>query len=81
MVKVWKSDHNLKILDWVLGWLLWMIIQGKTSRLLDRETPRGSKDIPKMETLTMLAIKQELQGSVMSSKAVVPNQQEVSVAI
>ena len=61
MVKVWKSDHNLKIPDWVLRWLSWMIIH-KKSKLLDRVTPGYSKDIPQMEALVVLAIKQQLQG-------------------
>ena len=53
----------------------------KISELLDREAPRGSKDVPQVGTSAVLVIKQEQQNLVMPVHAVVQNQQEVSVVV
>ena len=53
----------------------------KKSELLDRETPESGKDFPQVGTSAVLAMKQELQGLIMSVEAVVQNQQEVYLAV
>ena len=80
MVEVWKSNHNLKVLDWVHRWLTWMIIHKKHLNYW-RWTQEISKDILQMGPLAVLAIKQEPQGLIMPMQAVVQNLQEVSVAV
>ena len=58
-----------------------MISHEKTSELLDREAPKGSKDVPQVGTLALLAIKQEPQNLVMPVHAAVQNQQEVPAVL
>ena len=80
MLKVERSNHNLKIPGWVLRWLLWMITHKKYLSYWT-EIQEGNKDIPEMGTLPVLAIKQESQSLVMPAQAAVQNHQEVSVVV
>ena len=53
----------------------------KTSKLLDRKTPKGIKNIPPIGTSGVMAMKQEPQCLIMLAQAVVQNQLEVSVVV
>ena len=58
-----------------------MTTHKKMSELLDREVPKGIKNIPQVGTSAMLATKQEPQKLVMPAKVAVQNQQELSAAV
>ena len=53
----------------------------RTSELVDREAPKGSKYFLQVGTSAVLAVKQEPQNLVMPAQAAVQNQQEVSAAV
>ena len=49
------------------------------SKLLDREVPKNSKDVPQVETSAVLVIKQEPQNLVTPAQAAVQRSLEASV--
>ena len=53
-----------------------MTTHEKHSELLDREVPKGSNNIPQVETSNVLVVKQEPQKLVMPGQVAVQNQQE-----
>ena len=48
------------------------------SKLLNREAPKGSNNIPQVGTSAVLEMKQEPQNLVMPAQVAVQNQQELS---
>ena len=57
-----------------------MITHQKTSKLFDREAPKGINNVPQVGTSAVLATKQEPQKLMMLAQVAVQNQQALSAA-